>query len=52
MLGWVSIKKLSFFGVTLNLHRGKTVKFLKHFFKSMGEISQTKKPELSITPVS
>jgi hypothetical protein len=54
MLGRI-VKKSSFLGATLNLHRGKTVKFFKYFqiyMIPMAKISQTKKSELSIMPLS
>jgi hypothetical protein len=47
MLGQVLVKKSSFWGATLNLHRGKTVKFFFTLFQvsmiPMAKISQTKK---------
>jgi hypothetical protein len=49
------LKKYTFLGVFLNLHRGKTVKYflislLQREIKPF--IYQTKKPELSIRPVA
>ncbi len=52
MLGRVLVKKSSFLGATLNLHRGKTVNFFSLFqvhMIAMVKISQTKKNQSSLS---
>jgi hypothetical protein len=52
MLGQVLVKKSSFLGTTLNLHRGKTVKFFTLFqvhMIPMVKISQTNKKQSSLS---